>query len=162
MSRGKETGVLRPIGIALVVVLCFGVATVASGRSSDAATGPATIGISSKQSTYVRIDGGPARGSTGDTEIVRLALYNRRITNRSIGHAELVCTYTVGASRLCQGTYFLPKGKLVVSGSILFRQLYELAVVGGTGLYDNARGTLTATRTSKRPYREFLLFRLAG
>jgi hypothetical protein len=68
----------------------------------------------------------------------------------------------MGLSRLCQGTYFLPKGKLVVSGSILFRQVFELAVVGGTGLYDNARGTLTSTRTSKKPYREFLLFRLAG
>jgi hypothetical protein len=159
---GKETGMQRPIGIALVVVLCFGVATVASGRGSGTTTGPATIGISSKQSTYLRIDGGVRRRTAGDTEIVRLALYNRRITNRAIGHAELVCTYTVGSSRLCQGTYFLPKGKLVVSGSILFRQLFQLAVVGGTGLYDNARGTLTATRTSKRPYREFLLFRLTG
>jgi hypothetical protein len=162
MSTGKEIGVLRPIGIALVAVVCFGAGTVASGSGSHAATGPATIGISSKQTRYLRIDAGVRRSTTGDQEIIRLALYNRRVTTKPIGHAELVCTYTMGLSRLCQGTYFLPKGKLVVSGSILFRQVFELAVVGGTGLYDNARGTLTSTRTSKKPYREFLLFRLAG
>jgi hypothetical protein len=37
-------------------------------------------------------------------------------------------------------------------------------VVGGTGLYDNARGTLTIIRTTQppRPIRELLYFRLAG
>jgi hypothetical protein len=63
---------------------------------------------------------------------------------------------------MCRGTYFLPRGKIMVSGSISNREIYELAIVGGTGLYNNARGTFTATRTALRPRREFLIFRLAG
>ena len=40
----------------------------------------------------------------------------------------------------------------------------DLAIVGGTGLYNDARGTLTIIRTthSPRPIRELLYFRLAG
>ena len=50
----------------------------------------------------------------------------------------------------------------MVGGSITFRALYELAVLGGTGLYDNARGSMVATRINRTPRREFLLFRLVG
>ena len=34
----------------------------------------------------------------------------------------------------------------MVGGSITVPALYELAVLGGTGLYDNARGSMVATR----------------
>jgi hypothetical protein len=63
---------------------------------------------------------------------------------------------------VCRGTYVLPKGKLVVGGSISYRSFYELAVLGGTGLFDNARGTLTVTRTNRRPVRDLVVFRLVG
>ena len=56
----------------------------------------------------------------------------------------------------------LPKGSLVVTGAIESRLLYEIAIVGGTGLYDNARGTLTVTSTHIKPRREVLVFRLTG
>ena len=41
---------------------------------------------------------------------------------------------------------------------------YDLAIVGGTRLYNDARGTLTIIRTTSapRPIREQLYFRLAG
>jgi hypothetical protein len=38
--------------------------------------------------------------------------------------------------------------------------IYELAVVGGTGLYNNVRGTLTVTSLKQKPSRELLVFRL--
>ena len=80
-----------------------------------------------------------------------------------IGRGELVCTFVdTVRSRVCRGTYVLPKGKLVVGGSILYRQFYDLAVLGGTGLYDNARGTLTVTRTHRKPVRDLVVFRLVG
>jgi hypothetical protein len=65
-------------------------------------------------------------------------------------------------ARVCDGALELPRGDIVVGGSIRHRMLYELAVLGGTGLYDNARGTLTVTRIGMKPTRELLLIRLAG
>ena len=56
----------------------------------------------------------------------------------------------------------MPKGRLVVAGELQFRQFYSLAVIGGTGLYDNARGTLSVTRMGTRPVRELVVFRLVG
>ena len=154
---------LRTTLIALTLAMVVGLTiTAAGGESAGAVTGPAQIGISGQQTHYTRVDVGRRRTSPGDMEIMRYRLFNRRVPTDPIGHAEVVCTFTTGRSRLCRGTYFLPKGKLVVGGSITFRQLYELAVLGGTGLYDNARGTMTATRINRTPRREFLLFRLVG
>ena len=153
----RRTAVIA-VGLAVGVV----VTAAAPGRVSTAATGPAQIGISGQQTAYTRVNVGQRRSRVGDMEIVRYRLFNRRLTSKPIGRAELVCTFTIGTSRVCRGTYFLPKGKLVVGGSVVYRQLYELAVLGGTGLYDNARGTMVATRINRTPRREFLLFRLVG
>jgi hypothetical protein len=74
----------------------------------------------------------------------------------------MACTYLDRRNRTCTATYVLPRGSLVASGAIQTRLLYEIAIVGGTGLYDNARGSLTVTSTHLRPRREVLLFRLTG
>jgi hypothetical protein len=111
----------------------------------------------------VRVDVGARGKSPGDMEIIRQSLFNQRVRQRAIGRAELVCTFVDRRrSRVCRGTYFLPKGKLVVGGSLLYRQFYELAVLGGTGLYDNARGSLVVTRMGIRPVRDRVVFRLVG
>ncbi|HEY7795590.1 MAG TPA: hypothetical protein VIA10_16420 [Gaiellaceae bacterium] len=132
------------------------------GDGSEAATGPATIRITDRELGVTRVDVGPKGISPGDTEIVRLRLLQRG-TRTTIGRAELLCDYVDSVrSRVCRGTYFLPKGKLVVGGSILYRQFYELAVLGGTGLFDNARGTLRVTQTQRNPVRHVAVFRLVG
>ena len=129
---------------------------------SEAGTGKATIRITDRELAASRIDLGARGISPGDEEIVRTRLLERG-TGKTIGRSELVCTFVdSGRSRVCRGTYILPKGKLVVGGSLLYRQFYELAVTGGTGLYDNARGTLTVTRTGRKPIRNQVVFRLVG
>lgn len=129
---------------------------------SEAATGPATIRVTDRQLAVTRVDVGARGISPGDMEIIRLRLLQRG-TRSVIGRAELLCTFVDSKrSRVCRGTYFLPKGKLIVGGSILFQQFYELAVLGGTGLYDNARGTLRVTQTQRKPVRHVALFRLVG
>jgi hypothetical protein len=130
-------------------------------RGGGAETGPATIRITDIQTEYKRVDSGAA-GRIGDVEVLRQQLYNRRISPRPIGSAYLVCTFLDRRARQCNGTYVLPKGKIVVAGALDSRLLYEAAIVGGTGLYDNARGALTVTATALRPRRNVLLFRLAG
>jgi hypothetical protein len=131
-------------------------------NTADGATPPAQIRITDVQASYVRVPSANGR-SAGSVEIIKQLLYNPSLSQSSIGNASLVCTYLDTRARTCTGTYALPKGNLVVAGAIASRLLYEIAVVGGTGLYDNARGTLTVTSTDLRPRRrELLLFRLAG
>jgi hypothetical protein len=132
------------------------------GWSSAAGTGPATIRITDRQVGYTRVDTGRPGISPGDTEVISYRLFNRRVSSTPIGYARFVCTFTVGKLRTCTGTVYLPRGQLVVGGSLRYRSLYEMAVLGGTRLYDNARGTMTAIRTTRRPLREILLFRLTG
>lgn len=130
--------------------------------TGNAATGPATVRITDRQTQVARVDVGRQGRTPGDMEIFNSLVYNQRVTPRPLGHSEFVCTYTIGINRSCQGTIFLPKGKLMVGGVLRYRQFYELAVIGGTGLYDNARGTLTVTRIGDSPPRHLLFFRLAG
>jgi len=93
-------------------------------------------------------------------EISRALLYNTRIRQRPIGHGQLVCIYTGDDFRNCDGTFVLPAGKLVVSGGLIYRGLYDLAVTGGTGLYSNVRGSLIVTRVRQNPPGDVLVFRL--
>lgn len=130
--------------------------------AANGSTPPAQIRITDVQASYRLL---PAAGGikAGAEEIVRQRLYNPRLSGKQIGHADLLCTYLDAQARTCTGTYALPRGSLVVEGVIQSRLLYEIAVVGGTGLYDNARGSLTVTSTAVRPVRrEVLLFRLTG
>jgi len=104
----------------------------------------------------------PGGGRAGTVETIRQLLYNPSTSKRPIGRSILVCTSSDGRDRMCSGTYILPKGNLVVAGSLQSRLLFEIAIVGGTGLYDNARGALTVTATHIRPRHEVLVFRLVG
>jgi hypothetical protein len=144
---------------ALVAILAIG----PWQSRSEAGTGPATIRITDREVQVTRIDVGTPGTSPGDTEVIRQQLFNLRVTSKSIGHSELVCTFVDSKRmRVCRGTYVLPKGKVVVGGSLSYRQFYDLAVLGGTGLYDNARGSVTVTRTHRRPVRDLIVVRLVG
>jgi zinc-ribbon domain len=149
--------VLTALVLAIAAVAGF---TVLS--SASAGTGPGEVRITSREVSRMRVDAGrPGRG-VGDTQIVRYNLFNKRFMRRPLGHADYVCTFVTTGTRHCIATFFLPKGRLVAGGSIRYSALHELAILGGTRLYDNARGTLTVLRTTRRPRRNILLFRLAG
>jgi hypothetical protein len=144
------------LGLAAFVTLTVGGTSV-----SYALNGPGVIRITERQVQDGRVDIGRPGPSIGDVEVMRMLLFNKGITPKPIGHGELVCTYTGDKSKNCSGVYFLPKGKIIVSGPLLFRQFFELAVLGGTGLYSNVRGTLTVTSlTGGRKVNDVLLFRL--
>jgi hypothetical protein len=163
MAQRRMYGRWRSAGLVLVGLAAGVLLAVPTSLGSSESTGPGTIQITNREVARTRVDLDPPGTSPGDMEIIRQLLFNRRVTTKSIGRAELLCTFTDGRrSRICRGTYFLPRGKLVVGGSLIYMQFYELAVLGGTGLYDNARGTLTVTRMARRPTRDVVLFRLAG
>jgi hypothetical protein len=145
----------------LAATLVAAATTTLVAASSGASTGPAQVRISDLQigRRLVKPAGG---GIAGAIELVRQRLYKPGVTNKPIGRSDVVCTYLDDRERSCTGTYFLPKGSLIVAGALETRLLYEIAIVGGTGLFDNARGTLTVTSTHLSPRREVLLFRLTG
>jgi hypothetical protein len=151
----------RPLA-ALGFAGCLVLSGAGAAQRAEASTGPAFIRITNQEYRFRRVDIGPRGRSPGDVEVAWYRLYNRRITPRPIGRSEMVCTYLFGSSRQCRVTYFMTKGMLVAGGPMRFRQAYRFAVLGGTGLYDNARGTLTVIRVKRKPRRERVVFRLVG
>jgi hypothetical protein len=140
---------------ATAVVVAATIAT--TGVRGLASTGPATISITDRQLLDKQLGSG-----MGAREIVRTALFEHGGQRRRLGQASMLCTYVSDNQRSCTTTFTLPRGTIVVSGVLSTRLLYELAIVGGTGLYDNARGTLTNTAIKLRPRSDLLLFRLTG
>jgi hypothetical protein len=151
---------MRKTLLLVSVLLGFALLTGAVTQGSPSLSGPGTIRITSLDVAVSLDNHGPASRGTGDVLLIRQLLFNKGIRKQPIGHTDLVCTYTGSRARQCSGTYFLPKGKIVVAGSLRFREFFKLAVVGGTDLYDNVRGSLTATAYTRSPRREILLFRL--
>jgi hypothetical protein len=142
----------------LAAACAVGVLALAGAASATQTS--SVIRITDRELSYHRLDQGPRGAGIGDLEIAWQALYNRRITTKALGHSELLCTFLTRRSRSCTGTYFLPKGKIVVEGVIGSRLLFELPVVGGTGIYSSSRGSLLVTTQTLDPRKEILLFRL--
>jgi hypothetical protein len=144
-----------------LAVLGLALVTGAITRDSSALNPPGgTIRITARDADVALDNHGPARRSAGDVLLISQLLYNKGITRQAIGRSTMVCTYTSSRDRQCNGTYFLPKGKIVVSGSMRYRGFFKLAVVGGTDLYNNVRGSVSGTMLSRGPRRELLVFRL--
>jgi hypothetical protein len=149
------TGPRAPRFIALVGLAALALA--AAGESSEA-TGPAVVRLTDRQVSAA----GPVEGVVGTVQVIRVLLYGSMSKSRSIGHGVLTCVNVGGTERSCNGSYVLPRGTIETAGVLQSRLLYTQAVVGGTGLYDNARGSLTVTAKNLKPRRELLLFRLTG
>ena len=146
--------------IATPLFLLFALVAGSATRGSPDLSKPGTIRVTTRGVEDQYVDRGLSGLGPGDLRITRQLVYNPSITPKAIGHSDLVCTYTASYARQCSGTFTLPQGKIVVAGTVTFRQFYELAVIGGTGLYDNVRGSLTVTLVKRNPQREVLIFRL--
>jgi len=164
-ANGSRTAMQRIPRILPLVVLA-GAITASGVLAGSELTRPGVINITNREVAREVVDLGAAGPSAGDQLVVSQLLYNRRITSRALGHEELLCTYLGrggvlgGGSRSCTMTFFLPEGRLVVAGAVHNLMLFTLPVVGGTGIYDNVGGTLTATFLGSTPVRQLLLFRL--
>ena len=149
--RKKLFAIAAMAGFALVT----GSVTLGSSEVS-----PGLIRLTSKEIQRSVVNSGPASRSPGDVVLIRQLLYNKGIRRAPIGHSDMVCTYTGNRSRQCNGTYTLPHGKISVAGSVRYWEFYKLAVLGGTDLYANVRGSETATLYARGPRKEILIFRL--
>ena len=144
----------------IAALAAFALVTGSVTLGSSELTGPGTIRLTSKEIERSVDNRGSLSRGPGDVVLIRQLLYNKGIRRTPIGHSDMVCTYTGNRSRQCSGTYFLPRGKIVVAGSLRYWEFYKLAVVGGTDIYDNVRGSVSATLYARDPRREILIFRL--
>jgi hypothetical protein len=138
-------------------LVAAGSAAFASDRSAES-TGQAVVRLTDRQTSITQFGG----DGVGGGEVARLTLFGSTSATKVIGHAVVTCQDVGAGEQTCAGSYVLPKGTLETSGILRSRLFYTQAIVGGTGLFDNARGTLTVTAKALRPRRELLLFRLTG
>lgn len=148
----------RAAAVAVATVASVAVAAGWTAERSHEATGPAVVRLTDRQVDDRRFVRGVA--GVGDLEVVHLTLFSS--ARRQIGRGVLSCTYLARQERSCSGSYVLPRGMILTAGILRTRFLYAAAIIGGTGLYDNARGALTVTANGLKPRREILLFRLSG
>jgi hypothetical protein len=112
--------------------------------SAGAQTGPTTLHLIAKPQRGVGFQpaGPPHQGS-------RLGFGNR-ISGDDTGYARGVCTFVAKSSGLlCTIELHLSKGTITAQGEIPERgKNTPVAITGGTGAYNGARGTALATDTS--------------
>jgi hypothetical protein len=150
----------------LPAVLLTGAIVTSSVLASADLTKPGVVRITNRELTSERVDVGVSGESSGDLLIRTQLLFNRRITERPLGHEEMICTYVGrggvlgGGTRNCQMEFYLPQGRLLASGDVHNLLFFSLPVVGGTGIYDNVGGSLTVTYLGANPRRQLLLLRL--
>jgi hypothetical protein len=146
----------------IVLVLATAAVAVAaiSTMGAQALNQPGTIKVTDRLVKHVHVRGPDKSTHAGDLDFYRASLYNKGITPTPIGHSDFTCVNTGTGSQSCTGTYFLPQGKIMVGGVIASRLFYELAILGGTGVYANVNGSVVATFLGGAPPREFLVFRL--
>jgi hypothetical protein len=143
--------------IAAIALVALGAAAIGE---AGAQSGEQTFSYVKRQTNHFKFvdqaprtkftSNGPARLSVGD-QIVQHDNYLNG-SGKRVGSLELVCTITRGgsfanAAEQCVATATLPGGTLALSTGGGF-DTHEAAIVGGTGRFAGARGTVT-TRPSK-------------
>jgi hypothetical protein len=126
--------------------------------TANALTRPGVVRVTTRNLYTVTSTAGPIRVAS---------VYNLNITPNPIGNAQVLCVSIDGGrgplpagSRYCWGTFTIGENSIVVHGVTRNAFRYQLAVVGGTGFYANAGGTLNVYRITSNPLRERLVFNL--
>jgi hypothetical protein len=127
-----------------------GVVLVAAGSAGAAGTGTLTIKVISVTVSLVRHDVAPKGIGKGDTVVDRDRLLNAvkqfgKKKGAVVGRDSTTTTFTSSHTATIKGTVKLPGGTLILGGELvgLTDGGLSVPVVGGTGRYAKARGTLT-------------------
>jgi len=133
-----------------VVAVSSALAGVHAETGAKAATGT-TINLLEDEngSTFVRI-GRHTGAAPGDQGLLSRTL--RTMQKKPIGQLNISCVVTKGglhSTSICTGVYELPGGTLVGTtighGS---QSAYHIAITGGTGRYEGARGSILSVAGS--------------
>jgi hypothetical protein len=129
------------------VAATFAVAALLSGigaSSVGASAGVAALRFYERPGPTSFVNNAPMGKKAGRGDIVIYAnpVFDRRGTQVGTDHG--VCTVLSNAQSQCEATIVLPKGQIVTHGIQSVTTNFEVAVIGGTGAYAGARGTMTA------------------
>ena len=152
IGRSREGGasVSRPSKLILRSLAAAGVLAVLIGAGSLASASggreDATFRLLAARTSTVAVDVGQPGTSGGDEFIYGWRLRNIRNT-RTLGDANDVCTVlsSTGVSMHCVSTITLRAGTIELAGDVTSRATFTVAITGGTGAYDQARGQLVAS-----------------
>lgn len=128
-----------------------------NGAASLAAAdnGGSDLNLTSLTDQYKQIDLSPKGDSLGDSFVFSDKLYFDSGSDQ-VGTTDGVCVLTrlnkdkKSLSQQCVLTFSLPKGQLTAQGVIRFsaanaKDVFPIAITGGTGSYDNAGGEAHVT-----------------
>jgi len=132
---------------ATAMAASFAAAALVSGvgaSSGDASSGVASLRFYERPGVTTVVDNAPKgkKASRGDIILYTNPVFDRQGTQVGADHG--VCTVIGVGQSQCDATLVLPRGQIVTHGVEGTRTSFEIAVLGGTGAYAGARGTMTA------------------
>jgi hypothetical protein len=143
--------------LAAVTTLC--VAGVAGAARN--APGGVTFHLIEKDGGFNFVDNKPyAKGPHGPVSLGDMFVFNSTLLTRAHKHAGSLyatCTAAAGGNSpafVCSGTFTLAGGQLELQTAMREdNKVTHIGIVGGTGVYEGARGSITAvSRGENSPY----------
>ena len=140
---------LKPFHLAAAAAAAALSAAVAVPGLTSAQAGPSTTTVNVKVQAIAKDDLAPrsrARVSLGDRLVTRQSLFDG--AGKRVGTLHTDCTGTgptrplPGATLLCTTSYAFSGGQIVAAGMFKLDGSGELVIVGGTGVYAGARGSV--------------------
>jgi hypothetical protein len=142
--------------VSLLIAIIAGAGLVIGVSPASGLDEPEVIRLIEVEETFTPLDGvdfsEEALPPIGARFTFKDGLYRWAGTKRGtrIGRLEGLCTWVsaearVAVSALCTAVAFLPAGKIVLVAHVRFSEettTFVIPVVGGTGRYANARGTV--------------------
>jgi hypothetical protein len=145
--------------VCVSAIAAIGVAA-AVGSSGSRAAPQATFQVVVTRALLTYVDLGESGESVGDMLVQDSRLFNRALTRR-LGHSPISCVFvSPRAAPRCNADAVFARGTIALQG-VLDQPTFVFAVVGGTGIFRNARGEAHG-RVLRRGNRVLLTFRLQG
>jgi hypothetical protein len=124
-------------------VLVPALATGSSGHGS----GVRTIHTIQQTTAYTSVDADhDGTASIGDYSVAQV-VHLDPTTSKQVGTGVAICTQVTADGSLfdCQGSDVLPGGELREAGRFTIGETWHLSILGGSGRYDGASGSVDGT-----------------
>jgi hypothetical protein len=149
MHRVPRLAAVAAVAASAIVAAAI-LAVTAGGQTPSAAPADFTVTSTIRDRDSAFVNNPPRRQSAGD-----VFLATGRITGAKRGAFEFTCTLVSRRASLCSAAATFSDGSIYLTARIAGEErVLRAAIVGGTGAYNGATGTLISTTTSTRGGRE--------